>query len=97
MGGASEQATEADQESLRRNLARVPLRVSALLETPLPASDLLQLKVGDVISLGTPVRMPVELHVSGTRKFTGTLTRTEHGTGLTIQTAAARAAARASV
>lgn len=78
--------TAAERQSLYANLAKVPLSAEAVLETPLPATDLVQLTVGDVVSLGVPVKTPVELHVCDTKKFTGVLTRSAHRTGLMVQT-----------
>ena len=82
------QGSEAERQTLHRNLAKVPLRAEALLETPLLATDLLQLAVGDVVSLGTPVRGPVELRVCGTQKFAGVLSRMADKTGLTVHSVA---------
>ena len=79
------QGSDADRRTLHRNLANVPLRAEALLETPLPATDLLHLAVGDVLSLGASVGTPVELRVCGTQKFAGVLTRIADKTGLTVQ------------
>ena len=84
--GREEQPVEVDRGPLLRNLSRVELPTDVVLETPLPASDLLQLTVGDVITLGVPVQVPVEVRVCGTRKFRGTLTRTETGVGVAVQT-----------
>lgn len=86
------QPTESERLALHRNLARVPLVTEAVLEIPLPATDLVKLTVGDVVSLGVSVRKPVELHVCGTKKFTGVLTRSPHRTGLTVHTAVGQAA-----
>ena len=82
----SEQPAEVDRGPLLRNLSRVELATDAVLEAPLPAADLLELAVGDVISLGHPVRSPVAVRVCGTEKFRGTLTRTDGGVGVVVQT-----------
>ena len=55
------------------NLSRVSLPISAVLETALPAGELLSLKPGDVLSLGRSVREAVDLHVRGAAKFKGRL------------------------
>ncbi len=86
------QGSDAERQTLHRNLAKVPLRAEALLETPLLATDLLRLAVGDVVSLGTSVRTPVELRVCGTQKFAGVLTRTADKTGLTVHSVAGQPA-----
>ena len=90
------QPTEAERQSLYANLSRVPLEAEAVLETPLAATDLVQLSVGDVVSLGVSVQTPVELRVCGTKKFAGMLTRSPHRAGLTVQTVVGQMA-RASV
>lgn len=83
------QPTESERQSLYANLARVPLEAEAVLETPFSATDLVQLAVGDVVSLGMSVKTPVELRICDTKKFTGALTRSAHGTGVTVQTVVA--------
>ena len=94
--GWSDVPSEAERDALRGNLATVrpwdtrPRRLHRTPGTALPATELLQLAVGDVLSLGRPVETPVELYVSGTRKFTGTLTRSARGTGLTIRSVVGR-------
>lgn len=77
---------DVDRGPLLRNLSRVELATDVVLETPLPAADLLQLGAGDVVSLGLPLRVPVAVRVCGTEKFKGTLTRTEGGVGVAVQT-----------
>jgi flagellar motor switch protein FliM len=66
--------TQADRRFLHDNLARVALPVTASLETSLRARDLLQLKPGDIVSLGAGIQEPLEVRVRGTRKFKGRLT-----------------------
>ena len=78
---------DVDRGPLLRNLSRVKLATDAVLETPLPAADLLQLSTGDVVSLGLPLQVPVAVRVCGTEKFKGTLTQTDGGVGVAIQTA----------
>lgn len=65
--------TESDRRHLYDNLSRVKLRVSANLDTALAARELLSLVPGDVVSLGHPVRQPLEIRVQGTSKFLGRL------------------------
>jgi len=61
--------TDVERAWLWENLSRVPLGVTALLESRMPARDILKLAIGDVVSLGVPLRNPVELRVSNTPKF----------------------------
>ncbi len=65
--------TESDRRHLLGNLSRVKLRVSANLDTGLPARELLALVPGDVVSLGHLLRHPLEVRVQGSSKFTGRL------------------------
>src|SRR5262245_55064027 len=69
----------ADEEAwLHTNLGRVPLPVTALLETTLSARDLIALKPGDVLSLGHTIGQPVDVHIGQVRRYGGRLT--QHGT-----------------
>ncbi len=87
--------TPADRFNLRRNLAKVRLNVAATLDTNFPARDLLQVKPGDVITLGHQVRHPLEIRVQHHTKFTGRLivhhgrtgVRVENSTGTVAQEA----------
>lgn len=77
--------TPADRLNLRRNLAKVRLRVAASLDTSFPARDLLQIQPGDVITLGHQVRQPLEIRVQNISKFTGRL-MVQHGrTGVRVE------------
>ncbi|MBS1818564.1 MAG: flagellar motor switch protein FliM [Acidobacteria bacterium] len=62
---------------IRDNLSRVPMSLTALLETRLRTADLMALVPGDVLSLGLRADAPIELRVGDSRKFSGHLTR--HG------------------
>ena len=68
-------------ESLNRRLARIPFSVVAQVESTIPASDVVALQVGDVVSLDTPVTTEVDVNVSERRKFHGRLL----GTGKNVQ------------
>jgi flagellar motor switch protein FliM len=72
------QPTPDEEAWLQANLGRVPLPVTALLETTLPARDLIALKPGDVLSLGHAVTQPVDVHIGQVRRYGGRLT--QHGT-----------------
>jgi flagellar motor switch protein FliM len=78
------QATEKEQRHLRINLGRLPLPVTALLETRLLTRDLLELSSGDVITLGRPATEPVDVHVGRVRRFGGRLTRSDSGAAVRI-------------
>lgn len=75
-----------DEESwLHANLGRIPLPVTALLRTVLPARDLAALRAGDVLSLGHAAAEPVDVVVGQVRRFGGRLVRRETGEGVIIQ------------
>jgi flagellar motor switch protein FliM len=82
---ARRQPTAVEQAHLVANLGRVPLGVSTLLETRLPARDLLALKPGDILSLGYAATRPVDVHVGQVRRFVGRLTATPSGAAVRIE------------
>ena len=65
--------TVSDRRHLMDNLSRVKLRVTANLDTTLPARELLTLGPGDVVSLGHLLRDPLEVRIQDSTKFTGRL------------------------
>jgi flagellar motor switch protein FliM len=69
---------------IRDNLARVPVEVTALLQARLRTSDLVALKVGDVLTLGVPAEAPIGLDVGDTPKYKGRLTRHAGRVGVRI-------------
>jgi len=70
---------------LHDNLNRVPMEVSASLETRLRARDLVRLKCGDVISLGVPIQTPVIVRVGNRVKFTGRLVAPDLNVGVLLE------------
>lgn len=56
---------------LHENLARVPMPLSAVLETRCTTRDIVELRAGDVMSLGVPTSRPLDLRVGRTLKFRG--------------------------
>lgn len=70
---ARREPTDADRRHLFDNLSRVKLRVSASLDTELPAHELLALAPGDVLSLGHGVKEPLDIRVQGSSKYLGRL------------------------
>jgi flagellar motor switch protein FliM len=78
------QPTAVEQLRLTANLGRVPLPVTTLLETRLPARELLSLKVGDIVSLGHPASGPVDVHVGKVRRFLGRLTTSPAGAAVRV-------------
>ncbi|MGD9906081.1 MAG: flagellar motor switch protein FliM [Vicinamibacterales bacterium] len=61
--------TELERAWLVENLGRVPMPVSAVLDTHCRAGDVATLAVGDVLSLDVPAETPIDLRVGETLKF----------------------------
>ncbi len=77
-------ARTAEQSAwLQTNLARMPLAVTAQLETTLAARDLMDLAPGVVLSLGHQSNQPVTIKVGGAPAFTGQVVI--HNSGLAIR------------
>jgi flagellar motor switch protein FliM len=76
--------TEDDERRLIGILSRVPLPVSARVDSTLAASDLADLKPGYVLSLGQPTRAPLQVFVGGTPKFKGRLAEVDGRGVITI-------------
>ena len=76
--------TGEDKQRLIATLSRVPLPISARLETSMPASELVELKKGDVLSLGQSAKVPVEVFVGSRAKFRGRLAGRDGRAVLTI-------------
>lgn len=65
--------TANERQWVQTNLSRVPVALSALLESELPARELLALVPGDVVSLGVSSHKPIDVLVGNTSKFKGRL------------------------
>ncbi|MGE0039783.1 MAG: flagellar motor switch protein FliM [Vicinamibacterales bacterium] len=76
--------TAVDRHRLRDSLQQVHLPVTARLETRMQARELLELQPGDIISLGRPLREPVDIWVASTPKLTGRLVRHEQGAAVSV-------------
>ncbi len=71
-GGWSRQRTEPtprERAWLGENLGRVPMPVTALLDSRCRAGDIAALAVGDVLALDVPAETPIDLRVGETLKF----------------------------
>jgi len=79
------QPSALEQARLSANLGRIPLPVTTLLETRLPARELLALKPGDVVSLGYPLAHPVDVCVGRVRRFLGRLTMNDAGAAVRVE------------
>src|SRR5207245_2363230 len=73
-----------DRQRLIENLGRISMPLTALLDSQLSAGDLLQLAPGDVLTIGRPVREPVDVRVAGSSKFAGRLVRLQHSSGVLV-------------
>ncbi len=58
---------------ITEHLARVPVPVMPMIRTTLPASAVLALQPGEVLSLPLPADRPLDVYVGGLRKLTGRL------------------------
>jgi flagellar motor switch protein FliM len=76
-------ATEAGW--LRANLGRVTLPVKTLLQTRMAAREVLALRAGDILSLGTSAAAPVDIHVGGVHRYAGRLTCEGGSTAVAIE------------
>jgi flagellar motor switch protein FliM len=81
--------SDRDRARLFENIGRISMPVTGVLESSLPAADLLQLQPGDVISLGRDARAPIDVKVNGASKFAGRLTRLPHSSGVVVESQAA--------
>jgi flagellar motor switch protein FliM len=79
------QLTPQEEGWLCTNLARVPLPVTALLETTLSARELLALRPGDVIVLGHAAGAPIDVNVAAVPRFEAQLTETGNGIAATVK------------
>jgi flagellar motor switch protein FliM len=70
---ARREPSARERRNLHDNLARVPMDVTAALDTSLHVRELLRLRPGDVLSLGRPVREPLDVRVRGATKLQGRL------------------------
>jgi flagellar motor switch protein FliM len=87
--------TAVDRNYLHENLLRVMLPVSASLDTTLKARELLELKPGDVVSLGADIQEPLDVRVRGTVKYKGRLAAVGRRANLRIEQPAMLAAREA--
>jgi flagellar motor switch protein FliM len=81
---ARRRPTPEEYRDLLDNLARVPMPVAALLRTSLSAAEFMNLRVGDVLSLGVPVTHPLTIRVGGRDQFHGRPVRAGANTGVVI-------------
>ncbi len=63
--------TAKERAWLFENLARVPLPVTAVIESRCTTRELVTMKAGDVLTLGVPASRPLDVRVGNTLKFRG--------------------------
>jgi flagellar motor switch protein FliM len=91
---ANREPTADEHRWLNENLGRVKLPIIPNLESTLPARELLQLRIGDVLNLGVPVTRPIDVKVGRSLKFRGRLATVEGRAAVAIETVCGRADAR---
>jgi flagellar motor switch protein FliM len=74
-----------ERQWLSTNLGRVPLSVTTSIETRLRARELVNLRLGDVLSLGVPVQSPIDVCVGNRTKFKGRLTASNGHAALRVE------------
>ena len=71
-----------EQVRLRQSLGAMAMGIEAVVQTTLPARELLRLKPGSVLSLGLAASQPVKVKVGRLVKFTGRLVK--HGASIGV-------------
>jgi flagellar motor switch protein FliM len=71
---ARREPTAVERDWLAENLGRVEMPVSPILETRLPARELIRLACGEVLNLGVPAGASIDVQVGANIKFQGRLT-----------------------
>jgi flagellar motor switch protein FliM len=79
------QPTPEEEKWLYVNLGRLPIPVTALLETTLTAREVLALRKGDVIALGHSASQPINVHVGDVPRFEGRLTRSANDVKVIVE------------
>jgi flagellar motor switch protein FliM len=80
------QPTPEEESWLHANLGRVRVPVTALLETTLPAREVLALRRGDVIALGKSAHNPIDVHVGDVPRFEARLGRSDNDVHVIVET-----------
>jgi flagellar motor switch protein FliM len=82
-------ATDQTRAHIVENIAHAVVNLSAVLaETRVSMGDLLELKAGDIIDTGKPVKSPIMLRIEGKNKFRGEPCRFRDKVGFRITTVA---------
>ena len=77
--------SQAEQSRMRAVVKQIPVSVEALMEgAKIRLTDLLELRVGDLISLDLPVQRPARIKVNGRGKFNGEIVAVGNTRGIQI-------------
>ena len=78
--------SQAEQGQMRGVVKQIPVSVEALMEeAKVRLTDLLELQVGDLISLDLPVQRPAQIKVNGKKKFKGEIVAVGNTRGIQIR------------
>ena len=81
-------ASEEERRQMEPLVGRAPVRLEAKVQgAPIKVRDAISLRVGDVVSLSTPVGRPADLLVNGVRKFKGDLVASGTARGVRVSAA----------
>jgi flagellar motor switch protein FliM len=90
--GTHREPTAAERKRLIDNLARVRIPISASLGTRIEAREVIAIRPGDCLTLGCPVREPVDVHAGRVVKWRGRPVRMERRLGVEISEISGQAA-----
>ena len=76
--------TPAQRTQLVHTLGRVPMPVTAMLESSVHTRDVLNLHRGDVLNLGIPIESPVKVRIGSLVKCAGHLVADENRAGIRV-------------
>lgn len=82
--GTRREPTSAESERLWRSLSRIQVGLGVTIETRMTSREILDLAPGDLLSLGHPVREPLEVRAGRIVKYLAEPVVTDHGAGLAI-------------
>ncbi|HUK36832.1 MAG TPA: flagellar motor switch protein FliM [Vicinamibacterales bacterium] len=82
---ARREPTVTERNWLAENLGRLELPIAPILESRLPARELLDLTPGQVLRLGVPVTSPLDIRVGTSLKFHGRLVLADSRAAVVIQ------------
>ncbi len=63
--------SDRERAWLTENLSRVPMPISVVLETQCTTREVIEMRQGDIVSLGVPLSRPLDVRVGDTLKFRG--------------------------